>query len=126
MDKETFERGMQVRRDMMGAEAAEKEWESAGDFDRPLQELVTTYCFGEIWGREELTRKSRSMLTIGMMMAANRLGPLKIHIKGGIANGVTKTEIREIILHGAIYIGVAAANEATRVAHEAFAELGLE
>ncbi len=126
MDKETFERGMQVRRDMMGAEQAEKEWANASDFDRPLQELVTTYCFGEVWGREQLSRKTRSMLTVGMLMAANRLGPLKLHVKGALANGVTKDEIREIILHGAIYLGVAAANEATRVAKEAFAEAGVE
>jgi 4-carboxymuconolactone decarboxylase len=126
MRTETFERGMQIRRDLMGAEAAEKLVAGASDFDRPLEELVTEYCFGAVWGREELSRKTRSMLTIGMLMAANRLGPLKIHVKNGLVNGVTKDEIREIILHGAIYLGVAAANEAMRVTKEAFAEAGVK
>jgi 4-carboxymuconolactone decarboxylase len=126
MDKEMFERGMQLRREMTGEEQANKEWAGADDFDRPLQELVTTYCFGEVWGREPLSRKTRSMLTVAMLIAINRQGPLKMHYKNALNNGVTKDEIREIILHSAIYCGVAAANEATRVAKEAFSEVGLD
>lgn len=126
MDKDIFERGMQIRREMMGAEQANNEVNNASDFDRPLQELVTSYCFGEVWGRPHFDRKTRSMLTVAMLMAMNRLGPLKMHVKGALTNGATKDDIREIILHGAIYCGVAAANEATRVAKEAFREAGVE
>jgi 4-carboxymuconolactone decarboxylase len=125
MDKEAFDRGLGIRREMLGPEMADNEINNATDFDRPLQELVTAYCFGEVWGRSDLSRKTRSMLTIAMLMALNRQGPLKGHFKGALNNGVTKDEIREIILHGAIYCGVAAANEATRIAKEAFREAGV-
>lgn len=124
--KEVFDRGMAIRRDMMGAEAANKEILEASDFDKPMQDLVTSYCFGEVWTRPPFDRKTRSMLTIAMLIGVNRLGPLKIHFKGGLANGMTKEEIRELILHAAIYGGVAAATEAMRVAKEAFKEAGVE
>ena len=126
MDKAIHERGLRLRSEMMGAEQFEKEIVNAPALDQPLQDLVTDYCFGEIWGRPGLDRKTRSMLTIAMLMALNRQGPLKAHVKGALVNGATREDIREIILHGAIYCGVGAANEATRVAHEAFREAGLE
>ena len=126
MDQKAFDRGLQIRKEMMGAEQVENEVNKASDFDRPLQELVTSYCFGEVWGRSSFDRKTRSMLTISMLIALGRLGPLKGHYKMALINGATKEDIREIILHGAIYCGVAAANEATRVAHEAFREVGVE
>jgi 4-carboxymuconolactone decarboxylase len=126
MTSETFDRGMQIRHEIFGPERAELEWEKASALERPFQELVTTYCFGEVWNRPGLPRKLRSMLTVGMLTALNRPGPLKVHIQGALNNGATKEEINEVILHAAIYCGIPAAADATRTAMEVFREAGLE
>jgi 4-carboxymuconolactone decarboxylase len=89
----------------------------------PLQRLVTEYCWGAVWGREELPKKTRSMLNLAMLCALNRPHELKMHIGGALRNGVTKTEIREVLLQVGIYCGVPAAVDAFRVARETFAEL---
>lgn len=125
MSDTVFERGMQVRRDMYGAERADNELAAATDFNRPLQEMVTRYCFGDVWSRPGLSRKTRSMLTIAMVLAANRPGALKIHIAGALANGVTKEELREIMLHAAIYCGIPAAVDGTMTAMDVLKAAGL-
>ncbi|HUA01029.1 MAG TPA: carboxymuconolactone decarboxylase family protein [Candidatus Aquilonibacter sp.] len=122
MDKERFEKGRQIRSAVLGREFVDKAFETADEFNLPLQELVTEYCWGAIWGREELPRKTRSMLNLAMISALNRPHELKMHIKGALVNGVTPVEIREVLLQVAIYCGVPAAVDSFRVAREVFAE----
>jgi len=123
MDQKTFERGREIRSSVLGKEFVDNAFKTADDFNRPLQELVTEYCWGAIWGREELPKKIRSMLNLAMISALNRPHELKAHIKGALVNGVTRVEIREILLQVAIYCGVPAAVDSFRIAREAFAEL---
>ena len=123
MSKEIFERGLAIRKDVLGKEFVEKSFASADEFNLPMQELTTEYCWGYVWGREELPRKTRSMLNLAMIAALNRPHELKMHIKGALKNGVSKTEIREIFLQVAIYAGVPAGVDSFRIAREAFAEV---
>jgi 4-carboxymuconolactone decarboxylase len=122
MDKATLERGLEIRREVLGAEHVERSWNSADDFNRPMQELVTEYCWGAVWGREELPRKVRSMLNLAMLSAMNRPHELKAHIRGALRNGVTKEEIREVFLQVAIYCGVPVAIDSFRTAKSVFDE----
>mgnify|MGYP003700565811 CR=1 FL=1 len=123
MSKAMFEAGLKNRREVLGADYVDKSIASADDFNLPLQELVTEYAWGAVWGREGLERKQRSILNLGMLVALNRPHELKLHIRGAITNGVTKDEMREIFLQTAIYCGVPAAIDAFRTAREVFKEL---
>ncbi len=122
MDQKTFERGQAIRSSVLGKEYVDNAFQTADDFNRPLQELVTEYCWGAIWGREELPKKTRSMLNLAMISALNRPHELKSHIKGALVNGVSMVEIREVLLQVAIYCGVPAAVDSFRIAREVFAE----
>ena len=104
---ETFERGLAIRKEMFGA-LTEEHLANADEFTRDLQDLVTQYCFGEIWAREGLGRNVRSMLTISLLAAQGRQEELKWHVRGALANGVTKEELKEVFLHTAIYAGIPA------------------
>ncbi len=123
MDRETYQRGLQIRSEVLGAEYVERALADADDFTGPLQDLVTEYCWGAVWGREELPRKTRSMLNLAMISVLNRPNELRMHVKAALTNGVTREEIREIFLQVAIYGGVPAAVDSFRIAREAFAEL---
>ena len=123
MDKKLFEAGLATRSKVLGKDYVEKSLAAADDFSRPMQELVTSYCWGEIWNRPGLDHRSRSILNLGMLMALNRHHEFKLHVKGALNNGLTREEIREIILQAAIYCGVPAGVESTRLAREAFAEI---
>uniref|UniRef100_A0A9E8CKA0 Carboxymuconolactone decarboxylase family protein n=1 Tax=Bosea sp. NBC_00436 TaxID=2969620 RepID=A0A9E8CKA0_9HYPH len=123
MSKEIFERGLAIRKDVLGKEFVEKSFAAADDFNMPMQELTTEYCWGWVWGREELPRKTRSMLNLAMIASLNRPHELKMHVKGALKNGVSKAEIREIFLQVAIYAGIPAGVDSFRIAREAFAEL---
>ena len=123
MNDELFQRGLEIRKAVLGAEFVEKSIASADDFNMPMQRLVTEYCWGAVWGREELPKKTRSMLNLAMLSALNRPHELKMHIGGALRNGVSKAEIREILLQVAIYCGIPAGVDAFRVARETFAEL---
>lgn len=125
MSKAMFEAGLKNRREVLGADYVDKSIASADDFNLPLQELVTEYAWGAVWGREGLERKQRSILNLGMLVALNRPHELKLHIRGAITNGVTKDEMREIFLQTAIYCGVPAAIDAFRTAREVFKELDI-
>ena len=118
-----FDKGMEIRKSVLGKEFVEKSFASADDFNMPMQELTTEYCWGAVWGREGLPKKTRSMLNLAMLSALNRPHELKMHIKGALANGVTKEEIREVLLQVAIYCGIPAGVDAFRIARETFAEL---
>ncbi len=123
MSNEVLERGLEIRKAVLGREFVEKSYNTADDFNRPLQELVTEYCWGAVWGREELPRKTRSMLNLAMLSALNRPHELKMHVRGALTNGVSREEIREVLLQVAIYCGVPAAVDAFRTAREVLAEI---
>jgi len=108
---------------VLGKEFVEKSFASADDFNMPMQELATEYCWGYVWGREQLDKKTRSMLNLAMIAALNRPHELKLHVGGALRNGVTREEIREVFLQVAIYCGVPAGVDSFRIAREAFAEL---
>lgn len=122
MDKELFERGLKTRREVLGADYVDAALRNADEFNRPMQELVTQYCWGDIWNRPGLDRRTRSLLNLAMLTALNRPHELKLHVRGALANGVTQDEIREVFLQAAIYCGVPAAIDSFRVAKEAFRE----
>lgn len=125
MNKELFDKGLAVRREVLGAEYVDKSIASADDFNRPMQELVTEYCWGEIWNRPGLDRKTRSIINLSMLTALNRPHEIKLHVLGALNNGLTQAEISEIFLQAAIYCGVPAAIDSFRIAREVFKEQGL-
>ena len=126
MTNDMFERGLEIRKSVLGKEFVEKSFAAADDFNLPMQELVTEYCWGAVWGREELPKKTRSLLNLAMLSALNRPHELKVHVKGALRNGLTRTEIREVFLQVAIYCGVPTAVDSFRIAREAFAEMEKE
>lgn len=123
MDRQMFEKGLAIRRSVLGEEYVDNAIKTADDFSRPLQELVTQYCWGEIWGRPGLDRKTRSLINLAMISALNRPQEVKMHIKGALNNGLTKDQIQEVFLQVAIYCGVPAAVDSFRLAREVFQEL---
>jgi len=125
MGKQMFEKGLSIRREIFGAELSDKAWAAADDFNRPFEELVNEYCFGEIWGRPGLDRKTRSIVTLSMLTGLNRPNQIRAHVKGAIANGVSKAEIQELFLQAAMYCGVPAAVDSFRIAREVFQEMGI-
>jgi len=125
MSQSLFDQGHKTRRDVLGAEYVDAAIASADDFNRPMQELVTQYCWGDIWNRPGLDRRTRSLLNLAMLTALNRPHELKLHVKGALRNGVTKDEIREVLLQTAIYCGVPAASDSFRCAREVFKDMGV-
>ena len=125
MEKEMFEKGLAIRRQVLGSDYVDNALKTADSFNMPLQELVTTYCWGEIWGRTGLDRKTRSMLNLAMISALNRPHEVKAHVRGAINNGLTKEDIQEVLLQVAIYCGVPAAVDSFRIARETFKEMGI-
>uniref|UniRef100_UPI003571030D 4-carboxymuconolactone decarboxylase n=1 Tax=Protaetiibacter mangrovi TaxID=2970926 RepID=UPI003571030D len=124
--REQFEAGLAVRRAVLGDAYVDRSLDSVDDFTRDLQELVTEYCWGRVWTREELPRQTRSILNLAMMTALNRPHELAIHVRGALTNGVTRVEIREVLLQAAIYCGVPAALDAFRVARQVFDDVDAE
>ena len=123
MASELFDKGLEVRKAVLGKAYVEKSLSGADDFSMPLQEYATEACWGMIWTRPGLPRKTRSMLNIAMLTALNRPHELKLHIKSSFNNGVTREEIKEVLLQAACYCGVPAGVDSFRIAREAFAEL---
>lgn len=123
---ELFEKGLATRKQVLGEDYVNQSLAKADDFTTDLQQLVTEYCWGNVWQREGLTLKSRSMINLAMITALNRPHELKIHVRGAINNGLTKVEIREILMQTAIYCGVPAAIDSFRVAQSVFAEMDQE
>lgn len=127
MADDVNQRGMELRRKMFGPEGAEKRVEAASDFIRPLEDYVTRECFGDTWNRGVLDHKTRSMITIAMLTAlGGQGGQIRNHVRGAIANGVSKDEIREILRHAAIYCGVPRSVDAFKNAESMLKEMGLE
>ena len=125
MNRDAFDKGLKTRREVLGAEYVDQAIRNADDFNLPLQELVTEYCWNEIWNRPGLDRKTRSIVNLAMLTALNRPHELKLHVKGAINNGLSKDEIAEIFLQSAIYCGVPAAIDSFRTAKDVFKEMGL-
>jgi 4-carboxymuconolactone decarboxylase len=123
LDRQTYQRGLEIRSAVLGEAYVKQALANADDFSGPLQDLVTEYCWGAVWGREELPRKTRSMLNLAMISVLNRPNELRTHVKAALTNGVTRDEVREIFLQVAIYAGVPAAVDSFRIAREAFAEV---
>jgi 4-carboxymuconolactone decarboxylase len=123
MNKELFEIGLQIRREVLGAEHVDKSISQADDFSRPLQELVTEYCWGAVWSRPGISRKMRSLINLAMLTALNRPHEVKLHLKGALNNGCSSEEIMEVLLQTAIYCGVPAAVDSFRLAREVFSEI---
>lgn len=122
MDQKRFDEGLAVRRAVLGSEYVDKSISNADDFNMAMQELVTEYCWGEIWTRPGLDRKTRSLINLAMLTALNRPHEVKLHLRGALNNGVSKDEIKEVLLQTAIYCGVPAAIDSFRLAREVFAE----
>ena len=121
-ERRRYEEGMKVRRAVLGkahVDAAEK---NRNEFNQEFQDLITRYAWGEIWTRPGLTRQTRSMLTLAMMVALNRSEELRMHLRAALNNGVTREEIKEVLLQTAIYCGVPAANSAFHLAQEVFSQ----
>jgi 4-carboxymuconolactone decarboxylase len=125
MNRELFDQGLRTRREVLGAEYVDTSIRNADDFSMAMQELVTQYCWGDVWNRPGLDRRTRSLLNLAMITALNRPHELKLHVRGAINNGVTKDEIREVFLQTAIYCGVPAAIDSFRNAREMFKEMGI-
>lgn len=110
-----FERGLATRKTVLGADYVSRSLDNAGEFGWPLQKLTTEYCWNEIWNRPDLDRRSRSLLNLGMLAALNRPSEFKTHVGGALNNGMTKEELREVVLQIAIYCGVPASLDANRI-----------
>jgi 4-carboxymuconolactone decarboxylase len=122
MTGELFEKGLRIRREVLGAEYVDASISQADDFSRPLQELVTEYCWGTVWSRPGLDRKTRSLLNLAMLTALNRPHEVKLHVRGALNNGCSKDDIMEVLLQTAVYCGVPAAMDSLRGAQEIFRE----
>ena len=122
-DKERFDGGMKIRREVLGTDYVDRAMAAADDFMMAMQDLTTCYCWGDIWSRPGLDRRTRSMLNLAMIAALNRPHELKAHVKGALTNGVTKDEIKEILLQVGVYCGIPSGIDAFRNAREAFNEV---
>mgnify|MGYP001413824953 CR=1 FL=1 len=113
---EAFEKGIKVRREVLGADYVDRSVSSSSAFMEPFQEMVTEWCWGSVWTRDGLDRKTRSLLNLAMLTALNRPNELKLHVRGALANGVTRAEIQEVLLHATVYCGIPAGLDAFKVA----------
>jgi 4-carboxymuconolactone decarboxylase len=125
-DRERHEQGMKVRRAVLGDKHVDNAQQNSDAFNADFQDLITRYAWGEIWSRPGLPLQTRSLLTLAMLVALNRSEELRMHLRGALRNGVTKEEIKEVLLQSAIYCGVPAANNAFHLAVEVFKELDLQ
>lgn len=123
MGQDRFDKGLALRKQVLGADYVEKSMANADDFSRPMQELSTEYCWGYVWTRPGLQLRERSLINLSMISALNRPHELKLHVKAALNNGLTREEIREVLLQVAVYCGVPAGIDSTRIAREAFAEV---
>lgn len=126
MPNEKFQKGLQIRKKVLGEKYVNQSIEQADAFNLPLQQLVTEYCWGTVWADETLSLQQRSLINLAMISALNRPHELKLHVKGALRNGLSREQIREVLLQVAIYCGVPAAVDSFRVAKQAFTEFESE
>lgn len=122
-DTELFKKGLEIRREVLGSAHVDRSLAAADSFTSPMQKLVTEWCWGEIWGRPGLPRKTRSIMNLAMLAALNRPHEVKLHVRGALNNGVTREEIQEVLMQVAIYCGVPAALDSMKVCVETFREI---
>src|SRR5262245_32696978 len=123
MPGEWFEKGLKARREVVGPEYVERAFKESEAFGMPMQELVTEYCWGWLWNRPGLERKTRSMLNLAMLAVLNRPAELKSHLRGAVRNGCTRDEITEVLLQAAVYGGVPVGMSSFALAREVFKEM---
>jgi len=121
-ERQRYEQGLKTRREVLGDAHVDKSLENRSEFNESFQDLITRYAWGEIWSRPGLPRQTRSMITLAMMVALNRNDEFRMHVRAAVRNGVTRDQIKEVLLQTAIYCGVPAANSAFHAAEEVFAE----
>ena len=120
---ELFDRGLALRREVLGPEYVDKSLKSANDFMMAFQRITTEWCWGYAWTRPGLDRKTRSLLNLAMLTALNRAPEIKLHVRGAINNGVTVDEIKETLLHATIYCGIPAGLDAFKAANDVLTEM---
>jgi 4-carboxymuconolactone decarboxylase len=125
-ERERYEKGLSVRRAVLGDAHVDRSLKSRNEFNEEFQNLITRYAWGEIWTRSGLPPKTRSLLTIAMIVALNRPDEFRLHVRAALNSGATREEIKEVLLHAAIYCGVPAANSAFHAAQEVFSEMKAE
>ncbi|HTT91675.1 MAG TPA: 4-carboxymuconolactone decarboxylase [Acidimicrobiales bacterium] len=114
--EQSYQQGLKVRREVLGDAHVDRSLAEVSDFARPVQELVTEYCWGVVWSRDGLGRKTRSLLNLAMLTALNRPHEFAVHVRGALTNGASPAEIQETLLQTAVYVGVPAALESFRIA----------
>jgi 4-carboxymuconolactone decarboxylase len=119
-----YERGLKLRTEMFGAEAVGKRMNAFGEFGKPLQHIINSYAYGDVWSRTALESATKSLVMVGMMAAAGHANELRVHLKGAVKNGCTPEQIQEVLLLLTLYCGIPAANEAHRIATEVLREEG--
>jgi 4-carboxymuconolactone decarboxylase len=126
MTEDLFAKGVAIRDEMLGPEHGSAKLARTTDFTREFEDMVTRYCFAEVWGREQLPRDIRSMITIAMLVAMGRMPEVRVHVMGAVNNGVTREQIREIMIHAGVYCGIPAAVDGLRNAGEVLDQLEAE
>ncbi|MDA7089230.1 4-carboxymuconolactone decarboxylase [Pseudomonas sp. SA3-5] len=125
-EKQRYEAGMQVRRAVLGDAHVERSLQHLTPFNQEFQEMITRHAWGDIWTRPGLPLHTRSLITIAMLIGMNREGELRLHLKAAKNNGVTRDEIKEVLMQSAIYCGIPAANATFHLAEEVWDEMGVE
>jgi 4-carboxymuconolactone decarboxylase len=123
-ERKRYDQGLKTRREVLGDAHVDRSLKNRTKFNEPFQDLITRYAWGEIWSRPGLPRKTRSLLTLSMLIALNRNEEFRLHLKAALSIGITRDEIQEVLLQSAIYCGVPAANSAFHAAEEVFEQLG--
>jgi 4-carboxymuconolactone decarboxylase len=121
-DSERYEKGLEIRREVLGNDHVDRVHAKVNEFNGPFQEFITRYAWGEIWGRSGLTRRERSLITLAMLVALNREAEFRMHVRAAFRNGVTVEELRELLLQSGVYCGLPAANAAMKAAEEVISE----
>ncbi|MCU4482954.1 4-carboxymuconolactone decarboxylase [Acinetobacter ursingii] len=124
-DEQRYKQGLEVRTEVLGEKHVNRSLENLNDFNSDFQNFISRYAWGEVWSRPGLPRHTRSLITMGILLALGREAELRMHIRACFNNGVTKDELKELFLHSSLYAGLPAANAAMHMAEEVFVELGI-
>ncbi|ENV64125.1 4-carboxymuconolactone decarboxylase [Acinetobacter junii NIPH 182] len=125
-DEQRYQQGLKVRTEVLGEKHVGRSLENLNDFNQDFQNFISRFAWGEVWSREGLPRHTRSLVTIAILLALGREDELRMHLHACFNNGVTKDELKELILHSSLYAGLPAANAAMHLAEEVFKEIGIE
>ncbi|QER39290.1 4-carboxymuconolactone decarboxylase [Acinetobacter suaedae] len=125
-DEQRYQQGLKVRTEVLGEKHVGRSLENLNDFNQDFQNFISRFAWGEVWSREGLPRHTRSLVTIAILLALGREDELRMHLRACFNNGVTKDELKELILHSSLYAGLPAANAAMHMAEEVFKEIGIE